>query len=255
MQIKKMPEAERPQEKMLYGGPGCLSNSELLALIIRTGTGDKSAVRLADEVISYTNENTGGLGAAEVRELTEIGGIGEAKACSIVAAMELSKRMISDHQGAVKVRIRDSRQVADILTEEMMYEKRELFMTLNLNSRLQVESKSIISIGSLDSAPVHPREVFGPASPGHRCNQKTDQSIRDTRDKAARPRNSRQRLFYQHEIRRILRRLTEKHGQKSYDSGFYRFAWNGGASYFGRGRAFLQRPYGSIHGAGNERDR
>ena len=163
MQIKKMPEAERPQEKMLYGGPGCLSNSELLALIIRTGTGDKSAVRLADEVISYTNENTGGLGAAEVRELTEIGGIGEAKACSIVAAMELSKRMISDHQGAVKVRIRDSRQVADILTEEMMYEKRELFMTLNLNSRLQVESKSIISIGSLDSAPVHPREVFGPA--------------------------------------------------------------------------------------------
>ena len=100
MQIKKMPEAERPQEKMLYGGAGCLSNSELLALIIRTGTGDKSAVRLADEVISYTSENTGGLGAAEVRELTEIDGIGAAKACSIVAAMELSKRMISDHQGA-----------------------------------------------------------------------------------------------------------------------------------------------------------
>ena len=80
MQIKKMPEAERPQEKMLYGGAGGLSNSELLALIIRTGTGDKSALRLADEVISYANDNTGGLGAAEVRELTEIDGIGEAKA-------------------------------------------------------------------------------------------------------------------------------------------------------------------------------
>lgn len=163
MQIKKMPESERPQEKMLYGGAGSLSNSELLALIIRTGTGDKSAVRLADEVISYANENTGGLGAAEVRELTEIDGIGEAKACSIVAAMELSKRLISCHQGAVRVSIRDSRQVAEILMEEMMYEKRELFMTLNLNSKLQVESKSVISIGNLDSAPVHPREVFGPA--------------------------------------------------------------------------------------------
>ena len=163
MQIKKMPEAERPQEKMLYGGAGGLSNSELLALIIRTGTGDKSAVRLADEVISYANDNTGGLGAAEVRELTEIDGIGEAKACSIVAAIELSKRLISDHQGAVKERIRDSRQVADLLMEEMMYEKRELFMTLNLNSKLQVESKSVISIGNIDSAPVHPREVFGPA--------------------------------------------------------------------------------------------
>ena len=135
----------------------------ILALIIRTGTGDKSAVRLADEVISYANDNTGGLGAAEVRELTEIDGIGEAKACSIVAAIELSKRLISDHQGAVKERIRDSRQVADLLMEEMMYEKRELFMTLNLNSKLQVESKSVISIGNIDSAPVHPREVFGPA--------------------------------------------------------------------------------------------
>ena len=163
MQIKKMPEAERPQEKMLYAGAGGLSNSELLALIIRTGTGDKSALRLADEVISYASDNAGGLGAAEVRELTEIDGIGEAKACSIVAAMELSKRMISGHQNAVRVRIRDSRQVAEILMEEMMYEKRELFMTLNLNSRLQVESKSVISIGNIDSAPVHPREVFGPA--------------------------------------------------------------------------------------------
>lgn len=163
MKIKKMPESERPQEKMLFAGAGGLSNSELLALIIRTGTGDKSAVRLADEVISYTNEKTGGLGTAEVRELTEIDGIGDAKACSIVAAMELSRRLISARQGALKVRIRDSRQVAEILMEEMMYEKRELFMTLNLNSKLQVESKSVISIGNLDSAPVHPREVFGPA--------------------------------------------------------------------------------------------
>ena len=114
MQIKRMPEAERPQEKMIYSGASGLSNSELLALIIRTGTGDKSAVRLADEVITYANENTGGLGAAEVRELTEIDGIGEAKVCSIVAAMELSKRVISDHSTAVKVKIRDSQQVAEI---------------------------------------------------------------------------------------------------------------------------------------------
>lgn len=163
MQIKKMPEAERPQEKMLYGGAGSLSNSELLALIIRTGTGDKSAIRLADEVISYADGFAGGLGAAEVRELTAIDGIGEAKACSIVAAVELSKRLIAGHQGAVRPRLRDSAQVAELLIEEMMYEKRELFMTINLNSKMQVESKSVISIGNLDSAPVHPREVFGPA--------------------------------------------------------------------------------------------
>ena len=163
MQIKDMPESERPQEKLLYSGAGGLSNSELLALIIRTGTGEKSAVRLADDVISYANENIGDLSAAEVRELTEIDGIGNAKACSIVAAMELSKRLISGRQGAVRMRLRDSRQVADLLAEEMMHEKRELFMTINLNTRMQVESKSVISIGNIDSAPVHPREVFGPA--------------------------------------------------------------------------------------------
>lgn len=163
MHIKQMPAAERPQEKLVYGGASGLSNSELLALIIRTGTNDKSAVRLADEVISYANANIGGLGMAEVRELTEIDGIGEAKACSIVAAMELSKRLISDRQSAVRERIRDSRQVAELLMEEMMYEKRELFMTINLDAKLRIQSKSVISIGSVDSAPVHPREVFGPA--------------------------------------------------------------------------------------------
>ena len=163
MQIKKMPASERPQEKLVYAGASMLSNSELLALIIRTGTNDKSAVRLADEVISYANDNIGDLGMAEVRELTEISGIGEAKACSIVAAMELSKRLISDRQSAVRDKIRDSGQVAELLTEEMMYEKRELFMTVNLDTKLRIQSKSVISIGSIDSAPVHPREVFGPA--------------------------------------------------------------------------------------------
>ena len=163
MNIKNMPVTERPQEKLVYGGVSGLSNSELLALIIRTGTEDKSAVRLADDVISYASENLGGLGMAEVRELTKIGGIGDAKACSIVAAIELSKRLASDRNSAVKQSVCDSQQVANLLMEEMLYEKREIFMTLNLNSRLQVESKSVISIGSIDSAPVHPREVFGPA--------------------------------------------------------------------------------------------
>jgi DNA repair protein RadC len=163
MHIKEMPESERPQEKLVYGGISGLSNSELLALIIRTGTSAKSAVRLADEVISYVNANIGDLGAAEVRELTEIEGIGEAKACSIVAAMELSRRVISDRQAAVRSRVRDSRQVAELLMEDMMCEKRELFITLNLDAKLRVESKSVISIGNAESAPVHPREVFGPA--------------------------------------------------------------------------------------------
>ena len=163
MHIKDMPASERPQEKMLYGGAGCLSNSELLALVIRNGTGDKSAVQLAEEVISYTAANIGDLGSAEVRELTEINGIGEAKACSIVAAMELSRRLVSSRNNVLKSRVKDSRETADLLMQELMYEKREIFMALYLNSKLQIESKSVISIGDISNAPVHPREVFGPA--------------------------------------------------------------------------------------------
>lgn len=163
MHIKDMPANERPQEKLLFGGARGLSNSELLALIIRTGTGNKSAIRLADEVIAYTSDNIGELGMAEVRELTEIEGIGEAKACSIVAAMELSRRMKSDRIARQKHRLSDSKDVAAMLMDELADEKREIFMAINLNSKLQVESKSIVSIGNLDSAPVHPREVFAPA--------------------------------------------------------------------------------------------
>ena len=163
MQIKEMPASERPQEKMLFVGAKGLSNSELLALIIRTGSGDRSAIQLAEEVISYTSDNIGDLGMAEVRELTDINGIGEAKACSIVAAMELSKRLKSDRMANIKPRVSDSMEVAHMLMDELSDEKKEYFMVINLNSKLQVESKSIVSIGNLDSAPVHPREVFAPA--------------------------------------------------------------------------------------------
>ena len=163
MQIKDMPASERPQEKMMFAGPGTLSNAELLALVIRTGTSEKSAVQLAGEVIAYADSNAGGLGKADVRELTEIEGIGSAKACSIVAAVEISKRLISDRAMETGCRLNDSTDVADLLTKEMMYEDREFFMALYLNTRMKVESKSIISIGSLDTTLVHPREVFSPA--------------------------------------------------------------------------------------------
>lgn len=163
MQIKDMPANERPQEKLMFAGPGCLSNSELLALIIRTGTSDKSAIQLAEEVIAYASSSIGDLGKADARELTGIDGIGSAKACSIVAAIELSKRLMSGRAMETAAKLTSCKDVAELLTREMMYESREIFMAINLNTRMKVESKSIISIGVLDSTLVHPREVFAPA--------------------------------------------------------------------------------------------
>lgn len=163
MQIKEMPEYERPQEKLLYGGVSGLSNSELLALIIRTGTSERSAIKLAEDVLSYASSNIGDLGMAEAKELTKVDGIGISKACSIVASMELAKRFTSMQARNNFRRLSDSSDVAEILKEDMLHEKREIFMALLLNVKLEIESKIIISIGNIDAAPVHPREVFRPA--------------------------------------------------------------------------------------------
>lgn len=163
MQIKNMPECERPQEKLLYGGVQQLSNSELLALIIRTGTSKKSAVQLAEDVINHSCEVLGDLGRAEVKELTEIEGIGVSKACSIVASIELAKRLISDPGGSNRKTIRDCNDVAELLMQEMLYEKREKLIELILNVKGEVESKAVISVGELSGTNVHPREVFSPA--------------------------------------------------------------------------------------------
>lgn len=163
MQIKEMPITERPQEKLLYAGASALSNAELLALVLRSGSSDKSAIQLAEDVIKYSVDETGGLGRAEVHELTKVDGIGTAKACAIVASMELAKRVISDHYSEVRKVVRDSSDVAELLMDEMIYEKRELLIALLLNVKGEVESKEVISIGELASTNVHPREVFSPA--------------------------------------------------------------------------------------------
>lgn len=163
MQIKDIPITERPQEKLLYSGADTLSNTELLALIIRSGNGEKSAMELAEEVLSYSYTEAGGLGRACVRELTSIDGIGYAKACSIVAGMELAKRMMSDRCSGGRTIVRDCTDVVDLVMEDLAYEKREILIALLLNVKGEVESKEIISIGELAATNVHPREVFSPA--------------------------------------------------------------------------------------------
>ena len=163
MQIRNIPISERPQEKLLYSGTDTLSNAELLALVLRTGNSEKSALELAEEVLSYSQTEVGGLGRACVRELTTIDGIGTAKACSIVAGLELAKRFMSDRASTSRSIVRDCADVVDLVMEDLAYEKREILIALLLNVKGEVESKEIISIGELAATNVHPREVFSPA--------------------------------------------------------------------------------------------
>ena len=158
MRIKDIPQEERPKEKLMYAGAESLSTSELLALIIRTGNSSKSAVQLADDVLAYSAKELGSL-----READEIDGIGSTKACSIVASLELARRLLGRETDEPRVSMKNPESVANLLMEDMRGLKQEHLVALLLNAKCEIESRITVSIGELTSTVVHPREVFRPA--------------------------------------------------------------------------------------------
>lgn len=161
--LRKVPRQERASSKLEYYGPDALSNRELLSLILRNGSKEKDAIDLADDVLSYAELNLGDLGCARVSELSEIDGIGPAKAASVVAAMELSRRLSADKRAQLRKKITDSRYIAELLYDQLQYEQREHFILFCLDARLKLIAQETIFIGCLDFAPIHPREVYSPA--------------------------------------------------------------------------------------------
>ncbi|ABR48446.1 DNA repair protein RadC [Alkaliphilus metalliredigens QYMF] len=157
--IKKMPINERPREKLLNYGPESLSNPELLAIILSTGTKEMSAIDLATHVLSYSEEGLRHLKNCEIEELQQIKGVGIAKASQILAAVELGKR-ISLTSRVNHYRIKSPDDVSNLLMEEMRYLKKEYFNIALLNTKHEVIAIENISIGSLNASIVHPREVF-----------------------------------------------------------------------------------------------
>ncbi|WP_129596855.1 RadC family protein [Anaerophilus nitritogenes] len=157
--IKQMAETERPREKLLKWGVRSLSNAELLAILIRTGTKDLSAIDLAQKVLSIDQEGLRYLKNCTIEELSGIKGIGVAKACQMIASIEIGKR-IAQMSSKEKYSIISPKDVSNILMEEMRYYKKEYFKTILLNTKNEILSIENISIGSLNSSLVHPREVF-----------------------------------------------------------------------------------------------
>lgn len=158
MKIKALPKDERPIEKALGLGIDKLSNSELLGVIIGSGTRNKSAISLGAEVLSQDDRGMGALGEKTLDELLKISGIGRFKAVRIMASVELGKRIAT----APKKRsyIESTEDVKELFMEKLRYEKREHFMSLLLSTKGEIISIETVSIGELSSAPVHPREVF-----------------------------------------------------------------------------------------------
>ena len=149
-------------EKCLSHGIYSLANRELLALLINSGTRDKSAMEVAEEILAKDKAGISFLREASVEELMSINGIGRAKATRIVAAVELGKRLASKSvcNGTY---VQGDEDVASLFMEKLRYQKKEYFETLLLNSKGAVISIETISVGELNSTIVHPREVFNSA--------------------------------------------------------------------------------------------
>lgn len=160
--IKEMPENERPREKLIRYGSNTLSNSELLAILIRTGSREQSALELANTIISSDNNGIRFLANSTVEELSKIKGIGESKACQIIAAIELGNRL-SRSTLEFKKTIRSPKDVKDIFINDMRFLEKEHFKVVFLNTKNEIIAFETISIGSLNASIVHPREVFNRA--------------------------------------------------------------------------------------------
>ncbi|MCR4431473.1 MAG: DNA repair protein RadC [Tepidanaerobacteraceae bacterium] len=162
--IKDLPKEERPRERMERYGAHVLSDAELLAVLIRTGTPSESALVLAQRILKGNGAKSGLAFVADssLEELSEIRGIGLAKSVQIKAAVELGRR-ISSYAGQNPYIISTPADVKSLLMEEMRFLQKEHFKVILLNIKNHVISVEDISVGSINSSIVHPREVFKPA--------------------------------------------------------------------------------------------
>ena len=157
--LKQLPNAERPYEKLEMYGEKSLSNSELLAIILKTGTKNQTAVALAQQVLALIeNRNIRALHEISIKELQKINGIGKVKAIQIKAICELAKRMSRPQD--LKTQIKSSEDAANLLMEELKYEKNEIVKILILNTKNIVQKIVDISIGNTSSAPIERKRIF-----------------------------------------------------------------------------------------------
>ncbi len=159
MNIRRLPNEEKPREKLLREGKEKMSNTELLAMLIGSGTKEKSALQLASEIISLDSGGIRYLGECRPEELTAVNGIGEAKACEILAAAELGRRIASlpSRKGVI---ISSSSDIADMFMGRMRYYKKEYFISLMISAKGEIIEENQVSVGDLCSSTTHPREVF-----------------------------------------------------------------------------------------------
>lgn len=166
--IREMPAEERPRERLWAYGAGAVSTAELIAIQLRTGTTEVSALGLAERLLSRYS-GVRGLANATVEEISREKGIGSVKAIQIVAAFELGKRLAALSLED-RPTISSPQDVANLLMPEIRDAKQEHFKALLLDTKNRLLKVVTISKGSLDESIAHPRDVFREAIAANACS-------------------------------------------------------------------------------------
>ena len=146
--MKELPELERPYEKLEWYGQESLSNAELLAIIIKTGTKEETAVQLAQKILNLSNNTTDGINFLRnisIEDLMQIKGIGKVKAIQLKAVGELASRM-SKPTNCKKAKIKKPEDLAKILMEELRFEQKEILKIVILNNKNEILKIKDISV-------------------------------------------------------------------------------------------------------------
>ncbi len=156
MRLKEIARENRPRERLEKEGAAVLSDAELLAIILQKGTREENVIDMSHRLIAKYGVDK--LSSCSLRELQEIKGIGKAKACQILALFELQKRhAVAQQQGKP---LRSARDVYAYCFPRVAGLDRERFMILLLDTRNKVVKEEVVSVGTLNSSLIHPREVF-----------------------------------------------------------------------------------------------
>jgi len=161
MKIKELPTSERPRERLVRFGVKALSDSELLAIILRTGSKQENVLDLSQKLLQKYNLRA--LSQTNISELRRVFGVGQAKACQILACFELARRLGAYTEEERPV-IKTPHDVARLITPELRDLKQEHFILLCLDARKRLIKKETVFIGSLDASTIHPREIFKTAA-------------------------------------------------------------------------------------------
>lgn len=162
LKLQDLPTYERPYEKLELYGEESLSNSELLAIILGSGTKEYSSVSLAQKVLALNNELSGNefrfLQNISLQELKKVKGIGRVKAIRLKSAFEISKRLSKPLN--YEMTVNSSKDVAKIFMEELRYEKREIVKVVILNNKNQIMRIEDVSLGGTNYAIIEPKDIL-----------------------------------------------------------------------------------------------